>query len=98
VINVMKGDMSLVGPRPPIPYEVELYSQTDLMRLTTKPGMTGLWQVKGRDNVDFETMVALDLEYIRRQSLQLDIGILLATIPTLAWGGLKTLISKLLAG
>lgn len=89
LINVIKGDMSLVGPRPPIPYELELYGQKEFARLTTKPGMTGLWQVKGRDNVDFDTMVSLDLEYIRRQSLRFDLGILLATIPTLISGYLK---------
>jgi lipopolysaccharide/colanic/teichoic acid biosynthesis glycosyltransferase len=89
LINVLQGDMSLVGPRPAIPYEVDLYSQNDLMRLHAKPGMTGLWQVRGRDTVDFATMVALDLDYIRRRSLPLDLWIMLATIPALIWGYVK---------
>lgn len=89
LLNVIKGDMSLVGPRPPIPYEVELYSEHDRTRLTVKPGVTGLWQVRGRDGVDFDTMVALDLEYIRRQSLRLDLAIVLATFPALVLSSLK---------
>jgi lipopolysaccharide/colanic/teichoic acid biosynthesis glycosyltransferase len=83
ILNVIKGDMSLVGPRPPIPYEVDLYSQHDRARLSAKPGLTGLWQIKGRDTVDFDTMIALDLDYIKRQSLRMDLGIVLATVPTL---------------
>jgi exopolysaccharide biosynthesis polyprenyl glycosylphosphotransferase len=79
--NVLKGDMSLVGPRPPIPYEVEHYQPSHMLRLAVTPGMTGLWQVRGRSNTTFEEMVALDLEYIRRRSLILDLRILLATIP-----------------
>jgi len=79
--NVLKGEMSLVGPRPPIPYEVEHYQPSHRQRLAVTPGMTGLWQVRGRSNTTFEEMVALDLEYIRRRSLLLDLRILLATIP-----------------
>jgi exopolysaccharide biosynthesis polyprenyl glycosylphosphotransferase len=79
--NVLKGEMSLVGPRPPIPYEVEHYQPSHKQRLAVTPGMTGLWQVRGRSNTTFEEMVALDLEYIRRRSLILDLRILLATIP-----------------
>lgn len=85
IINVIKGDMSLVGPRPPLGYEVDHYSPRDLQRLTVKPGMTGLWQIKGRDTVDFATMVDLDLEYIHRQSLWLDLTIVIATVPVLVW-------------
>jgi lipopolysaccharide/colanic/teichoic acid biosynthesis glycosyltransferase len=85
LINVVKGDMSLVGPRPPLAYEVEHYSQYHLQRLAVKPGITGLWQIRGRDVVDFETMVAMDLEYIERQSLALDLALLLLTIPAVVW-------------
>jgi len=90
LINVVKGEMSLVGPRPPLGYEVQLYSQRDLQRLSVKPGMTGLWQIKGRDAVNFSTMVELDLEYIRRQSLLLDLAIVVATVPALIWSCAKS--------
>ncbi|HEX8918072.1 MAG TPA: sugar transferase [Chloroflexota bacterium] len=83
--NVVKGDMSLVGPRPPLMYEVQDYNQRDLARLSVKPGITGLWQIKGRDVVDFATMIDLDLDYINRQSLALDSAIVLATVPALVW-------------
>jgi exopolysaccharide biosynthesis polyprenyl glycosylphosphotransferase len=89
LFNVLRGDMSLVGPRPPLPYEVEHYTPRDLLRLAVKPGITGLWQIRGRDVVDFRTMVDLDVEYIRRQSLGLDLLILLATIPSVAWAYVK---------
>jgi lipopolysaccharide/colanic/teichoic acid biosynthesis glycosyltransferase len=79
--NVLKGEMSLVGPRPPIPYEVAMYSDRHLQRLQTIPGMTGLWQVKGRGELGFEEMVNLDLEYIQTQSFWQDVRILLGTIP-----------------
>lgn len=81
--NVVKGDMSLVGPRPPIPYEVDMYQPDHYKRLLAIQGITGLWQVKGRSAVGFAEMVALDKEYIERQSLRLDLWILLSTIPTL---------------
>lgn len=80
--NVLRGEMSLVGPRPPIPYELEHYGPEQIQRLAVKPGLTGLWQVSGRSRTTFEQMVALDLEYIRRQSFGLDLLILLRTIPT----------------
>ena len=89
LINVVKGDMSLVGPRPPLDYEVQLYSPRDLQRLSVMPGMTGIWQIRGRDSVDFAAMVDLDLEYIRRQSLLLDFAIVLATVPALIWNCIK---------
>lgn len=78
--NVIIGNMSLVGPRPPLPYEVEVYSPRHLQRLGTQPGITGLWQVTARSSVSFDEMVELDLEYIRKQSLLLDLNILLRTI------------------
>ena len=79
--NVLRGEMSLVGPRPPIPYEVEMYSEKSMGRLAAIPGLTGLWQMEGRGELGFEEMVDLDLEYIKRQSLWLDIKILFGTIP-----------------
>jgi lipopolysaccharide/colanic/teichoic acid biosynthesis glycosyltransferase len=87
--NVLRGDMSVVGPRPPLRYEVEHYTQRDLLRLSVKPGITGLWQVRGRDVVDFDTMITLDLEYIQRQSLALDLWVVLATIPALVWAYIR---------
>ncbi len=78
--NVLLGEMSLVGPRPPIPYEVELYLYHHRERLKTVPGMTGLWQVKGRSATSFEEMVSMDVEYIQKQSLLLDLQIILGTV------------------
>ncbi len=81
LINVFKGEMSLVGPRPPIPQEVESYSSHALGRLAVTPGLTCLWQVGGRSSIPFDEWVELDLDYIQRQSLWLDFVILLKTIP-----------------
>jgi len=80
-VNVLKGDMSLVGPRPALQYEVELYQAWHKRRLATVPGITGWWQVKGRSQVSFDDMVRWDIEYIRNQSLWLDLKILFLTIP-----------------
>ena len=71
--NVLRGDMSLVGPRPPIPYEVEHYPAHWFARFAVKPGMTGLWQVSGRSELTLEEMIALDVDYARRRSLWLNI-------------------------
>jgi lipopolysaccharide/colanic/teichoic acid biosynthesis glycosyltransferase len=79
--NVLRGEMSLVGPRPPIPYEVEHYPPHWFARFAVKPGITGLWQVSGRSVVTLEEMVRLDVEYARRRSLWLNLGILVRTIP-----------------
>jgi exopolysaccharide biosynthesis polyprenyl glycosylphosphotransferase len=79
LINVLRGEMSLVGPRPPLAYEAELYKEWQKRRFEAPPGMTGLWQVKGRNRVSFDEMVRLDLDYIKNQSLWLDITILLQT-------------------
>ncbi len=79
LFNVLKGDMSLVGPRPPVPKEVLQYEPWQLERLSVKPGLTGLWQVSGRADLPFERWVELDLEYVARQSLWLDVKILLKT-------------------
>ncbi len=85
-LNVLLGDMSLVGPRPPIPYEVELYLYHHHDRLRTVPGITGWWQVKGRSATSFEEMVRMDVDYIRRQSLWLDIKIIIMTVTAVANG------------
>ena len=79
LLNVLLGDMSIVGPRPPIPYEVEAYELWHRKRLDMKPGLTGLWQVSGRNRLPFEEMVRLDLFYIENWSLLLDMKIILRT-------------------
>ncbi|HEX8966498.1 MAG TPA: sugar transferase, partial [Chloroflexota bacterium] len=80
--SVLKGDMSLVGPRPPLQTEYARFSASQKAKLAVKPGITCLWQVQGRSNItDFDEWVRLDLEYIRHWSLALDVKILLATIP-----------------
>lgn len=86
IMNVLRGEMSLVGPRPPLPREVEKYNPYQLGRLTVKPGLTCLWQTQGRSNIGFERWVELDLEYIRNQSLWLDFKILFRTIPAVLRG------------
>jgi lipopolysaccharide/colanic/teichoic acid biosynthesis glycosyltransferase len=80
LFNVLKGDMSLVGPRPPLPREVAVYSKYDKQRLLVTPGCTGLWQVSARNSVGFEEMVELDLQYIRERSFLYDIKIILKTV------------------
>jgi exopolysaccharide biosynthesis polyprenyl glycosylphosphotransferase len=80
LFNVLSGDMSVVGPRPPIPYEVEAYELWHRKRLDMKPGVTGLWQVSGRNRLPFEEMVRLDLFYIENWSLLLDLKIILRTV------------------
>ena len=79
LFNVLRGDMSVVGPRPPIPYEVEAYELRHRKRLDMKPGLTGLWQVSGRNRLPFEEMVKLDLFYIENWSLLSDVKIILRT-------------------
>jgi lipopolysaccharide/colanic/teichoic acid biosynthesis glycosyltransferase len=81
LLNVLKGDMSLVGPRPVPPYEVACYGNGHHKRLAALPGITGYWQVKGRCQVTFEEMIRMDLEYIRNASLCFDLKILFLTIP-----------------
>ncbi len=78
--NVLKGDMSLVGPRPPLPREVESYTEYHKQRLSVVPGCTGLWQVSGRSSVGFETMVELDLFYIRNRNFFYDLKLMCKTI------------------
>ena len=81
--NVLIGDMSLVGPRPPIPYEVTLYKEKHMARLAVPPGVTGVWQVRGRNRVPFEQMIDMDLEYIQRRSFWFDLQLLLMTVPSM---------------
>lgn len=83
VINVLRGDMSLVGPRPCIPYEYEKYLTWQLERFNTLPGLTGLWQVSGKNRTTFVEMMHLDIEYVRTKSLWLDLKIIVKTIPAL---------------
>jgi len=77
--NVLKGEMSLVGPRPAIPYEVEMYKPWHYRRLETKPGITGLWQVTARCTADFDEIISLDIQYVDQQSFWLDLKILIKT-------------------
>ncbi len=84
-LNVLKGDMSLVGPRPPIPYEVDMYESWHHQRLQTVQGLTGYWQTSGRSSISFEEMVNLDIDYIQQQSLWLDFKILLLTFPVVVF-------------
>ena len=84
--NVLRGEMSLVGPRPPLPYEVQLYSPHDSLRLAGKPGLTGIWQIYGRSRVPFKKMVEMDLAYLREQSLVMDIKLILLTAPVMLFG------------
>lgn len=85
-VNVLKGEMSLVGPRPCIPYEFECYDLWHRRRVLALPGITGLWQVTDRTKVSFNDMVGLDLRYLREWSLWLDLKIL-ATTPRAVFGG-----------
>ncbi|QAA21575.1 sugar transferase [Sporolactobacillus terrae] len=85
LFNVLKGDMSLVGPRPPLPREVDKYTDYDKQRLLVTPGCTGLWQVSGRSNVGFKKMIQLDLVYIANRSIWIDLKIALKTL-TLLFG------------
>ncbi len=86
IFNVVRGDMSLIGPRPALPYEVEHYQSWHRRRLEGLPGITGLWQVSGRNQISFDEMVKLDVKYLEDWSLTTDIGILFRTIPVLLRG------------
>jgi|WetSurMetagenome_2_1015567.scaffolds.fasta_scaffold21004_2 lipopolysaccharide/colanic/teichoic acid biosynthesis glycosyltransferase len=83
---VLKGDMSLVGPRPPVPREVAEYSLADRRRLDAIPGLTCIWQVSGRSDIPFPQQVQLDVQYIESQSLRLDLKLLLQTVPAVLFG------------
>ncbi|WP_302652639.1 sugar transferase [uncultured Clostridium sp.] len=80
LINVIKGDMSLVGPRPSLPKEVKKFEQWMMERLEVKPGLTCIWQVSGRNNIDFEDWMKLDIKYVRERSFKLDIKLILKTV------------------
>jgi lipopolysaccharide/colanic/teichoic acid biosynthesis glycosyltransferase len=86
LVNVLKGEMSLVGPRPVPPYEVACYRNGHHQRLAALPGITGFWQVNGRCKVTFEEMIDMDIEYIRNASLGLDLKILVLTVPAVLSG------------
>ena len=85
-LNVLLGDMSVVGPRPPLPREVAQYDEWAMRRLAVKPGLTGPWQVGGRSDVDFDDMVRLDLGYIARRSVAMDLKIILQTVAVVFTG------------
>lgn len=85
-INVLRGEMTLVGPRPPLSYELAHYKEWHRGRLAVKPGLTGLWQVSGRSTVPFDEMVMLDLYYIENWSLALDMKIIARTVPVMLFG------------
>ncbi|MGH8884946.1 MAG: sugar transferase [Egibacteraceae bacterium] len=86
LVNVLRGEMSLVGPRPPLPKEVSAYGEIERRRLLVTPGITGVWQVSGRSNIDFANWVEMDLAYIRSWSLWLDLSLLVRTIPAVLSG------------
>ena len=83
LVNVLRGEMSIVGPRPCLPYEAEIYEPWHRRRFNAVPGLTGLWQVSGKNRTTFTTMMRLDAVYVRRRSIRLDVWILLWTIPAL---------------
>lgn len=83
IINVLKGNMSIVGPRPQVVWEAEAYDEIALKRLNILPGVTGLWQVSGRASLSYEDMINLDIYYLENWSPGLDIRIILKTIPTI---------------
>lgn len=83
LFNVLRGEMSLVGPRPPLPYELEHYQDWHKRRLSIRPGITGLWQVSGRSSVPFDEMVLLDVYYIEHRSTLMDLRIMAKTLPVM---------------
>lgn len=86
LVNVLIGNMSLVGPRPPVPREVAMYSLADRRRLAVRPGITCIWQVSGRSEIDFTGQVLLDVHYIEQRSFWMDIGLLFRTVPAVISG------------
>jgi lipopolysaccharide/colanic/teichoic acid biosynthesis glycosyltransferase len=86
LVNVLRGDMSIVGPRPPIPEEVAQYQPWQLRRLSVRPGLTCIWQVSGRNQISFEQWMYLDMQYIDHWSLRRDVGLILKTVPAVLSG------------
>ena len=86
LLNVLRGDLTIVGPRPPVPREVALYTLEDRKRLHVKPGLTCFWQIQGRSEIPFKEQVRLDLQYIHSQSLRQDLLIMVKTIPAVLFG------------
>lgn len=86
IYNVLIGDMSIVGPRPSLPSEVDLYTEDDMKRLAVKPGLTCIWQVSGRSNLQFPEQVKLDVQYIEQQSFLLDLKLIAKTLPAIVKG------------
>jgi len=89
LLNVLRGEMSLVGPRPVLPWEAELFEERYRRRFLVKPGISGLWQVSGRSRLTMREALELDIEYADRQSLALDLSIILRTVPTVFGGGAR---------
>ncbi len=87
--NVLHGEMSLVGPRPVLPWEAEMFEEAHQQRFVVKPGITGLWQVNGRSRLSMRRAIELDVEYVARRNVTLDLAILLRTVPALFRGGAK---------
>jgi lipopolysaccharide/colanic/teichoic acid biosynthesis glycosyltransferase len=86
LVNVLRGEMSIVGPRPTLAYQVERYTPRQRRRLLVRPGLTGLAQVRGRNAITWTERIEYDLEYVERQSLRLDLRLLCATVPALVGG------------
>ena len=89
LFNVLRGEMSLVGPRPVLPWEAQMFDETYQPRFAVKPGITGLWQVNGRSRLSMRKALELDVEYAIRRSFVLDLAILLRTVPALFRGGAR---------
>ena len=87
--NVLRGEMSLVGPRPVLPWEAEMFSGQHQRRFAVRPGLTGLWQVSGRSRLSMTKALELDVEYVARRSLALDLMILIRTLPAVFRGGAR---------
>jgi lipopolysaccharide/colanic/teichoic acid biosynthesis glycosyltransferase len=97
VFNILKGEMSLVGPRPCLPYEHESYRPRHKRRYDTLPGLTGFWQANGKNKTTFRRMIAMDLWYVKNKSVLVDLGIIFKTVPAIIAQVLETRQNKLAA-